>query len=123
MLRDSVEHAEEDVKLRLLTEQRVEADRIASAAHAAMADAPDLLTPKDEVAIAAALDALATARAGTDHLAIRAAVEALDEASKEFAGRRMNVAFERGLRGQDVEAVEKKADETAPKRDLAARAG
>jgi hypothetical protein len=35
----------------------------------------------------------------------------------------MNVAFERGLRGKDVDAVEKKADETAPKRDLASRAG
>jgi molecular chaperone HscA len=123
MLRDSVDHAEEDVKLRLLTEQRVEADRIAAAARAAMADTPELLTPEDKTAIDAALAALATAREGTDHLAIRAAVESLDVASKEFAARRMNIAFERGLRGQDVVAVEKKADETAPKRDLASRAG
>jgi molecular chaperone HscA len=123
MLRDSMEHAEEDVKLRLLTEQRVEADRIAAAARAAMADTPDLLTADDQEAIEAALAALATARDGSDHLAIRGAVEAVDNASKEFAGRRMNVAFDRGLRGQDVAAVEKKADETAPKRDLASRAG
>ena len=123
MLLDSFAHAEEDVKVRLLTEQRVEADRIVAAARAAMADSPELLTPEDETAIAAALAALAAAREGTDHLAIRAAVEALDAASKEFAGRRMNVAFERGLRGKDVDAVEKKADETAPKRDLASRAG
>ena len=34
----------------------------------------------------------------------------------------MNVAFDRGLRGKDVAAVEAKADETAPKRDLASRA-
>ncbi|HLK88663.1 MAG TPA: Fe-S protein assembly chaperone HscA [Polyangia bacterium] len=123
MLLDSFAHAEEDVKVRLLTEQQVEADRIAAAARAAMADTPELLTAEDQTAIEAALGALAAARAGTDHLAIRAAVEALDAASKEFAGRRMNVAFERGLRGKDVATVEKKADETAPKRDLATRAG
>jgi molecular chaperone HscA len=123
MLLDSFAHAEEDVKVRLLTEQRVEADRIAAAARAAMADTPDLLTADDKTAIDAALAALATAREETNHLVIRAAVEALDVASKEFAARRMNVAFERGLRGKDVDAVEKKADETAPKRDLASRAG
>jgi hypothetical protein len=62
------------------------------------------------------LTALAAARAGKDHHAIRGAVEGLDQASKEFAARRMNVAFERGLRGKDVAAVEAKADETVPKK-------
>ncbi len=121
MLLDSFAHAEEDVQTRQLTEQRVEADRIAAAARAAMADSPDLLTDEDRRAIDAALASLATARAGDDHHVIRRAVEALDEASKTFAGRRMNVAFDRGLRGKDVGAVEAKADETAAKRDLAAR--
>ena len=121
MLRDSFEHAEEDVKMRLLTEQRVEADRIASAARAAMADSPELLGDDDRAAIGAALEKLAAARAGTDHHAIRAAVEALDHASKDFAGRRMNRALEAGLRGQTVANVEAKVAETAPKSDLAAR--
>jgi len=116
MLLDSFAHAEEDVQVRLLTEQRVEADRIAAAARAAMADSPELLTPEDQKAIDAALMTLATTRAGQDAQAIRAAVEGLDVASKEFAARRMNVAFERGLRGKDVAAVEAKADETTPKK-------
>jgi molecular chaperone HscA len=123
MLLDSFAHAEEDVKARLLAEQRVEAEGIAAAARAAMADTPELLGDADRVAIDAALAALAVARAGDDHHAIRVAVEGLDQASKEFAGRRMNSAFERGLRGKDVAAVEAKADETASKRDLATRAG
>ena len=123
MLLDSFAHAEEDVQIRLLTEQQVEADRIAAAARTAMADSPELLTPEDRTGIDAALAALATARGGKDHHAIRAAVEGLDRASKEFAARRMNVAFDRGLRGKDVASVEAKADETAPKRDLASRAG
>jgi molecular chaperone HscA len=123
MLLDSFAHAEEDVQLRLLTEQQVEADRIAAAARTAMSDSPELLTPEDSTVIDAALRALATARGGKDHRVIRAAVEGLDQASKDFAARRMNVAFDRGLRGKDVASVEAKADETAPKRDLASRAG
>ncbi len=123
MLLDSFAHAEEDVKARLLAEQRVEAEGIAAAARIAMADAPELLTDADRVAIEAALEALGRARAGDDHHAIRAAVEEVDHASKEFAGRRMNRAVEQGLRGKDVLAVEAKADETASKRDLATRAG
>jgi molecular chaperone HscA len=123
MLLDSFAHADEDVKARLLAEQQVEADGIAAAARGAMADAPELLTEADRVAIEAALTALTVARAGSDHHAIRAAIEEVDHASKEFAGRRMNRAIETGLRGKDVAEVEAKADETASKRDLATRAG
>ncbi len=120
MLLDSFAHAEEDVKTRLLAEQRIEAERIAAAARAAMADSPELLTEADRAAIATALDALAAAKAGTDHNAIRAAIEALDRA-KDFAARRMNRAFESGLRGRSVDAVEAKVAETAAEADLAAR--
>jgi molecular chaperone HscA len=122
MLLDSFAHAEDDVKTRLLVEQRVEADRITAAVQAALADTPELATPEDRAAIDAAVAAVGRARAGTDHLAIRDAVEALDHASKEFAGRRMNRAFEAGLRGKSVAAVEAEADKTAPRTDLAARA-
>ncbi len=115
MLLDSYAHGEDDVKRRLLTEQRVEAERIQAATRAAMADAPELLTDADRQAIAAAETALDAAKAGSDHGGIRAAVEGLDTASKDFAARRMNRALEQGLRGKDVGEVEKKADETAPK--------
>jgi molecular chaperone HscA len=123
MLLDSFAHAEADVKARLLAEQRVEAAGIIAAARVAMADSPELLTDADRSAIEAALSALSAAEASGDHHAIRRGVEAVDQASKEFAGRRMNRAIEQGLRGKDVAAVEAKADETASKRDLATRAG
>jgi molecular chaperone HscA len=123
MLLDSFAHAEADVKARLLAEQRVEAEGIIAAARVAMADSPELLTDADRSAIETALSALSAAEASGDHHAIRRGVEAVDQASKEFAGRRMNRAIEQGLRGRDVAAVEAKADETASKRDLATRAG
>jgi molecular chaperone HscA len=123
MLLDSFTHAESDVKTRLLTEQRVEADRIAAAARAAMTDSPELLTDQDRAAIGDALARLEQARAATDHGAIRAAIERLDAASKDFAGRRMNRALDLGLRGRGVSEVEAKVAETEPKADLQSRVG
>ena len=121
MLLDSFAHAEEDVKLRLLTEQRVEADRTTAAASSAMAADAELLTEADRTAIDGALAALATVRAGSDHQAIRSAIEEVERASKEFVTRRMRRVVELGLRGQNVATVEAKVDETAPKTDVATR--
>jgi len=121
MLLESFEHAEEDVKARLLVEQRVEAERIVAALDAALADTPELVTDDDRRAIAEARAALAAALERGDSNAIRAAVEGLDRASRPFAGRRMDRAFDEGLRGRDVAAVEAKVAETEPKADLHAR--
>jgi molecular chaperone HscA len=121
MLLDSFAHAEDDVKARLLTEQRVEAERIVSAARAAMADSPELLTDADKKGIDVAMAELDRVKVGTDHGAIRAAVEQLDVASKDFAGRRMNRALESGLRGRGVAEVEAKVAETESKSDLQSR--
>jgi molecular chaperone HscA len=115
MLLDSYAHGAADVKARAVAEQRVEADRILAATHAAMAASPELLTDEDRAAIAGAEDILAAAKAGEDHLAIRAAVEGLDAASKPFAQRRMDRALESGLRGRQVSEVESKVEETAHK--------
>jgi hypothetical protein len=41
-------------------------------------------------------------------LAIRGAAQALDEVSKDFARRRMNAALDQNVRGQALDAVEKK---------------
>jgi molecular chaperone HscA len=108
MILDSFEHAEDDVKARQLAEQRVEADGIVAAARAAMDDAPELLADGEREAIEAALAGVEAARAGSDHHAIRAAVEELDHASKPFATRRMNRALEQGFRGRNVDAVDAK---------------
>jgi molecular chaperone HscA len=112
MLLDSFAHAESDVGRRLLTEQRVEADRILMATRAAMESTPELLTEDDKEGIAAALLALELAKAGDVAITIKAAVEQLDLASKDFAKRRMNRALQSGLAGRalgDVEADVKAA--------------
>jgi len=111
MILDSLAHGEEDVKARLLAEQRVEADGIVAAARAAMRDAPELLEDGERDAIEEALTAVEAARAGSDHHAIRTAIETLDHASKAFATRRMNKALEQGFRGRNVDAVDAKLTE------------
>jgi molecular chaperone HscA len=118
MLLESQEHAEEDVKARLLVEQKVEAKRILNALDVAIRDTPELLTPEDRVEIEAKRAALERAE---ERGAIRRAIEDLDRASKGFAERRMNRALEQGLRGRDVAAVEAKVAETESKIDLQAR--
>jgi len=70
----------------------------------------ELLTPEDEAAIAGALAALETAKAGDRAAVIKTAIEELDAASKAFAQRRMNRALERGLRGHALDEVEAKIE-------------
>ena len=108
MIRDSFAHAEQDVSERLLAVERVEADRILQATRVALAASADLLLEGERAAIEAAMDELEKSKAGRDHLAIRARIQALDAVSKDFATRRMNRALEQGLRGQDIGAVESK---------------
>jgi len=121
MILDSFTHADEDVKARLLSEQRIEASRILQALETALAADAALLTEDDQTAIAPARAALEAARAGTDAAAIRRAIADLDAASKPFAARRMNAAFERGLAGRTVSDVETQVAATEPEEDLATR--
>jgi len=108
MIRDSFDHADDDMGARLLTVERVEADRILSATRAALVASADLLIEGEREAIVGGIASLESAKSGTNHLAIRGAIQALDEVSKEFARRRMNAALDQNVRGQALNMVEKK---------------
>jgi molecular chaperone HscA len=108
MIRDSFEHADDDMGARLLNVERVEADRILNATRVALVASAALLVPGEREAIELSMSDVERAKAGDDHLTIRAAVQALDEVSKEFARRRMNAALAENVRGQSVAEVEKK---------------
>ncbi|MFN0248153.1 MAG: Hsp70 family protein, partial [Kofleriaceae bacterium] len=111
MLVDSFEYAEEDLAKRNLLVERVEGDRILAATRLAFAtDAQDGALLDDDVRVAgeAAMKTLETAMAGTDHLAIRHAVEALDVATKPFAQKRMNRAIAAQFQGVALEDAAKK---------------
>jgi molecular chaperone HscA len=106
MLVESFEHAEDDLARRNLVVERVEAERILAATRQAFATDPELLDDEVRAAGEQAMTVLEQAMAGSDYLAIRHAVEALDLATKPFAQARMNRAVDAGFRGKTLEEAE-----------------
>ncbi len=105
MLQESFAHAEDDMAARALAEAQVEAEQIAAATSHALAVDGDLLSTEERAAIDAALADLDRARAGTDHRAVVAATAAVNRATAEFAGRRMDRGVARALKGKRVDAL------------------
>jgi molecular chaperone HscA len=105
MLQDSQSNAAADMVARTLAEAQVDADQIAAATDAALAADGDLLSVEERAAIDASRAALARCREGTDHRALVAATEALNRATTDLAGRRMNRSVARALKGRKVSAL------------------
>ncbi len=107
MLRESFDHAADDMAARALREQQVEADRVLEALAAAIAADGEALLSKEEFArIDQAAAALGQARNGNDGRAIKKAIEQVDAATAEFAARRMNAGVRRVLAGQKLDDIE-----------------
>ena len=104
MLRDSIDHAREDMDARSLREQQVEADRLQEGVRAALeADGDALLSADERAAILAALEELGRARQGADTGAIKTAIAATDRATRDFAARRMDAGMKQALAGHRPE--------------------
>jgi molecular chaperone HscA len=86
MLRDSFEHAKDDVHARALTEQRVDGQRLLEATKSALAQDESLLDGEEREAIERAMRSLEGLLAGTDHRRIKHA--ASSTAPRTFAERR-----------------------------------
>jgi molecular chaperone HscA len=106
MLKDSYTHAKDDIQARALQEARVDAERLLDATQTALNEnGATLLDATELAAIEIAMDALRMRLSGTDHRAIKDAAEALNQATHEFAGRRMDASVKRALAGQRIEAI------------------
>ncbi|MBA3504754.1 MAG: Fe-S protein assembly chaperone HscA [Betaproteobacteria bacterium] len=106
MLQDSFAHAKDDMQARSLVEAQVEADRIIDATQTALAADGVLLTADERATIEQSLAQVARVRGQSDHLALRAAVEALNRATEDFASRRMDRSVARALAGKRVDAFQ-----------------
>ena len=102
MLRDSFEHAREDMHARALAEQRVDGQRLIEATRAALAVDSVLLNEQEKGEIEAAMALLERLLPGTDHRAIRKATEALNHTTESFAARRMDEGIKRALAGRKI---------------------
>jgi molecular chaperone HscA len=106
MLLDSIEHAEEDVHVRLLREQQVEAERILHDARKQLVAFSDLLPEGERSEVEAAIARVAELRdSATDSQALADAIKALDDVSRPFVERIMNRAVGTLLEGRRVDEV------------------
>jgi molecular chaperone HscA len=102
MLMSSIENAEHDMEARLLIDTKVEAERLCSVVEKAIAEHPELLNTDESSLIQEALSLLKTAMKTEDRKSITAAKEALDKASVDFAGRRMDSSMAEALKDKNV---------------------
>ncbi|MGQ0654197.1 MAG: Fe-S protein assembly chaperone HscA [Betaproteobacteria bacterium] len=102
MLRDSFQHAKDDMRSRALAEHRVEGERLLEATRSALAADAALLNADEIAQIHGAIAALEKVIAGQDHRAIKKAADALNKATEEFAGRRMDAGVRRALAGRKI---------------------
>jgi molecular chaperone HscA len=105
MLRDSFEHAKDDMHMRALAEQRVEAQRLIEATRSALAADSALLSPEELKRIEEKITGLAKLIPGTDHRAIKQSADDLNRATENFAGRRMDAGVKRALAGKQISSL------------------
>ena len=111
MLYDSMDNAEADMTMRLLTEARVEAKRGMLALDAALAKDGNLLSVEERGGIDAARARLETAIAGESRDEINVAAEALEATVKPFAERRMDRGIREALSGMSMGELENRVGE------------
>jgi molecular chaperone HscA len=106
MLNDSFMYAKDDMNIRQLAEQQVEADRVLESLKSALAADGELLT-KDELAkIEEAKNRLIAARESDEGDLIMQAIKDLESDSEEFIARRMNRSVQQVMKGHRVEEFE-----------------
>ncbi|HDH7803929.1 TPA: Fe-S protein assembly chaperone HscA [Raoultella ornithinolytica] len=105
MINDSMSHAEQDIKARMLAEQKVEAARVLESLESALAADAALLSAAERQAIDEATAQLRAVAAGDDADAIKDAIKNTDTQTQEFAARRMDQSVRTALKGQSVDEV------------------
>ncbi len=106
MLKESIAHAKDDMHIRQLAEQQVEADRVLEALRSALAKDGELLTQDELAKIEQAKSILLKARQGDDGENIMQAIKDLENESEEFIARRMNRSVQQVMKGHKVEEFE-----------------
>jgi molecular chaperone HscA len=104
MLRESIDHAEDDMHSRSLREQQVEADRVLEALDSALAtDADQLLSDAEKSTIMAARQALVEVKDESDIEQIKQTIKQLEAACDDYVARRMNSNIKNAMQGHSIE--------------------
>ena len=105
MIQDSMSYAEQDVKARMLAEQKVEAARVLESLNGALAADAALLSAAERQVIDEAAAHLSMVAQGNDADAIEEAIKNVDKQTQDFAARRMDKSVRVALKGQSVDEV------------------
>ena len=106
MLRDSMDKAGEDMLMRRLREEQVEAARVLEAIDSALAeDGDELLSAEEKQAILDLRAQLESARQGNDVAVIKQAIEALEKGSSDYVARRMDMSVKKVMAGKSVDEI------------------
>jgi molecular chaperone HscA len=106
MLLDALDRGEQDLEARRLSEEKVEAERLVLATRKALAADADLLAEGERAKVESAMAELTRAMAGSSATLVHARAEALDRATHDWAGRRMDRAVARAIGGKALGEVE-----------------
>jgi molecular chaperone HscA len=106
MLQESAQHAQGDMLARALREQQTEAQQLLEAVQQALALDGALLNDAERASILSRMDNLNALMQQSDHQAIKRGVEALNQATTEFAQRRMDASVKRALAGHNISELE-----------------
>ena len=106
MLKASTDNAKGDIQARLLAEQRVEARRVIESVYSALENDQNLLNDKELSAVKNVLISLEQLAIQEDSMAIKQGIKALDQATQEFAARRMDKSIRAALAGQNIKDIE-----------------
>ena len=115
MLRESIDHAEDDMHSRSLREQQVEADRVLEALDSALAtDGDQLLSDAEKSTIMAARQALVDVKDESDIEQIKQTIKQLEAACDDYVARRMNSNIKNAMQGHSIEeyASDSEAEES-----------
>lgn len=105
MIQDSMSYAEQDVKARMLVEQKVEAARVLESLTGALNADAALLSAAERQVIDEAAAHLSVVAMGNDADAIEEAIKNVDKQTQDFAARRMDKSVRVALKGQSVDEV------------------
>ena len=105
MLQDGTGSAQEDMRLRALREQQVEARRLIESTVSALAEDAELLNAQELEQIRSGVEKLLQAAQGEDVQQIEQLQNELTQATEEFAARRMDKAIALALSGKNVDDI------------------
>jgi molecular chaperone HscA len=114
MLRESMEHASDDVQKRALQEQKVEASRVLEAINSALDSDGNLhLSAEERKDIDVQIQVLKDSLHCDDRGSIKSAVIELEKASNKFVERRMNASVRKMMSGHRIDNVGSDMGKTA----------